>query len=155
VGHAATLASPFSDRYTGGGPQALTDGLHGSKDGNDGRWQGFEGPDLDGVIDLGGSRSVRRIAVRCLQNVNSWIFLPAGVEFAVSADGRTYETVGTVANDVSPRQAEAVIKEFAAAFEARRARFVRVRARSVGVVPDWHFGKGGKAWLFADEIVVE
>jgi hypothetical protein len=42
-----------------------------------------------------------------------------------------------------------------AAFEARPARFIRVRARSLGQVPDWHPAKGGQAWLFADEIVVE
>jgi hexosaminidase len=63
--------------------------------------------------------------------------------------------VGEVPNDVSPRLGEAVIKEFSARFEPRRARFVRVRARSLGNVPEWHYGAGGKAWLFADEIVVE
>jgi hexosaminidase len=154
-GRRTVLASPYSEKYPGGGDLALTDGLLGSKDMNDGRWQGFEGPDLDAVVDLGGSRSVRRIAVRCLQNINSWIFLPSSVEFAVSSDGKTFETVDATGNDVPPQLAEIVVKGFEAAFEARRVRFVRVRARSVGIVPDWHFGKGGKAWLFADEIVVE
>jgi hypothetical protein len=32
---------------------------------------------------------------------------------------------------------------------------VRVVAKTIGAVPDWHFGAGGKARLFADEIVVE
>ena len=154
-GRRAVLASPYSEKYPGGGDLALTDGLLGSKDMNDGRWQGFEGPDLDAVVDLGAARIVRRIAVRCLQNINSWVFLPSSVEFAVSSDGKTYETVGVIGNDVPPQLADVVVKDFEAAFEARRVRFVRVRARSVGVVPDWHFGKGGQAWLFADEIVVE
>jgi hexosaminidase len=154
-GRRVALASPFSEKYAGGGETALTDGLLGSRDIDDGRWQGFEGPDLDAVIDLGRTRSPRRIALRCLQNINAWIFLPASVEFSVSPDGRTYETVGTAGNGISPRQADVVVKTFEAAFAARRVRFVRVRARSVGVVPDWHPGKGGKAWLFADEIVVE
>ena len=93
--------------------------------------------------------------MRSLQNINSWIFLPPAVEFAISEDGREYETVATVVTDVSPRDAEVVIKEFAARFDSRRARFVRVLARSLGTVPDWHYGAGGKVWLFADEIVVE
>ena len=155
AGRKPALASPFSDKYTGGGDRALTDGLLGSRDINDGRWQGFEGTDLDAVIDLGAARSVDRMAVRFLQNINSWIFLPATVEFAVSADGRAYEIVGEIKNDVSPRLADTVIKEFDAPFEARRVRYVRVRARTIGAVPDWHFGAGGKPWLFADEIVVE
>ncbi len=154
-GRKPALAAPFSEKYAGSGVRALTDGLFGSRDINDGRWQGYEGTDLDAVIDLGAPRAVRRIAVRCLQNINSWIFLPASVELAVSTDGGAYETVGQVTNDISPRLADAIIKEFGAAFEARRARYVRVRAKTVGAVPDWHFGAGGKAWLFADEIIVE
>jgi hexosaminidase len=155
VGRRPALAFPFSEKYTGGGDRALTDGLLGSPDINDGRWQGFEGQDLDAVIDLGGSRPVRRIAVRCLQNINSWVFLPTAVELAVSRDGQTYETMAEIANNVPPQLADVLIKEFEAAFEARPARFIRVRARSLGTVPDWHFGQGGQAWLFADEIVVE
>ncbi len=150
-----TLTSPFSPKYPGGGETALTDGLLGTKDGGDGRWQGFEGVDIEAVVDLGRTRPVRGLTMRSLQNINSWIFLPTAVEFAVSEDGRDYEIVATVANDVSPRDAAVVIKEFAARFDSRRARFVRVLARSLGAVPDWHYGAGGKAWLFADEIVVE
>jgi hypothetical protein len=37
----------------------------------------------------------------------------------------------------------------------KEARFVRIKARNVGICPDWHPGAGGKAWLFVDEIVVE
>jgi hypothetical protein len=35
------------------------------------------------------------------------------------------------------------------------ARYVRVRAKNVGVCPAWHPGAGGKAWIFVDEIIVE
>jgi hexosaminidase len=35
------------------------------------------------------------------------------------------------------------------------ARYVRVTAKSIGRCPSWHPGAGGKAWLFADEIIVE
>lgn len=154
-GRRPELAAPFSERYSGGGETALTDGLLGTPNHAGGRWQGFEGPDLDAVIDLGGQRKVGRISVRFLQNINAWIFLPTAVEFAVSADGWEFETVAQVANDVSPRLAEVTIKEFAAALGPRRTRFVRVLARAVGAVPAWHHGAGGKAWLFADEIVLD
>jgi hexosaminidase len=77
------------------------------------------------------------------------------VEFAVSTDGKVFEAVSTVANDISPRLADITIKEFAGVFPARPVRFVRVRAKAISTVPDWHFGAGGKAWLFADEIIVD
>ena len=154
-GRKPVLASPFSPKYPAGGEATLTDGLLGSRNHADGRWLGFEGADFDAVIDLGTGRTVRKFEVRCLQNINAWIFLPSSVEYAVSMDGRDFETVATVVNDISPQLADIVVKEFSAGIAPRRARFVRVRARSLGAVPDWHFGKGGKAWLFADEVVVE
>jgi hexosaminidase len=154
-GRQPVLTSPPAPKYLAGGDAALTDGLFGSRDQNDGRWQGFEGVDLEAVIDLGETRPVRRLAMNGLQNINSWIFLPEAVEFAVSEDGNAYEIVATIQNDISPRQAEVVIRPFEAAFEPRQVRFVRVRAISVAAVPEWHYGAGGKAWLFADEIVVE
>jgi hypothetical protein len=35
------------------------------------------------------------------------------------------------------------------------ARFVRVKAKNIGLCPDWHMGRGDKAWLMIDEILVE
>jgi hexosaminidase len=35
------------------------------------------------------------------------------------------------------------------------SRYFRITALSVGIRPDWHPGAGLKAWLFADEIIVE
>ena len=154
-GRTPVLETPASPKYAAGGAGALTDGLLGSKNIADGRWLGFEGGDMGAVIDLGRSRAVRKIAARSLQNINSWVFLPVSVEFAVSPDGRAFEVVSTVANDVSPRASDIIVKEFAAAVSARKARFVRVRARSIGTIPEWHYAAGDKAWLFVDEIVVE
>ena len=148
------LANPWSPDYPAGGDRALTDGLLGSRNHGDGRWQGFEGVDVNAVIDLGRSRSIHRIAARFLQDINAWIFLPTTVEFAVSGNGRDFVKVAEVANDISPRLADTVIKEFGTTFGPRRVRYVRVRARTIGTVPDWHFGAGGKAWLFTDEVVI-
>ena len=33
--------------------------------------------------------------------------------------------------------------------------YIKIKANSVSICPDWHPGSGGKAWLFADEIVVK
>ena len=37
----------------------------------------------------------------------------------------------------------------------KKARYVKVTARNAGPCPDWHPGKGGTTWIFADEILIE
>ncbi len=154
VGASVTLTAPPSPRYPGLGSSSLTDGKLGSRDHNDERWLGFEGDDLEAVVDLGAVRSVRRIGLDCLRAQTSWIFLPQWVEFAVSADGDEWETVhqAPVVLEVNPRTGT---QRVAAEVHAGPVRYLRVRARNLGKCPEWHAGAGGVAWLFVDEIVVE
>jgi hexosaminidase len=155
LGKPVQLAFRYKDQYSGGGPLGLTDGLRGTKSHTDGRWQGFEGDDLEAVIDLGAPTTVSRITAGFLQNVDAWIFFPMSVEFAVSADGRDYAVVGTAA-DLAPGNAGgAMTKDVTVDAGNAAARFIRVRAKNVGVCPPGHSAAGSKAWLFCDEIIIE
>ena len=155
MGKPVQLAFRYKDQYSAGGPFGLTDGLRGTKSSTDGRWQGFEGDDLEAVIDLGAPATVSRITAGFFQNVDSWIFFPTSVEFAVSTDGRDYRLVGTAVNLAPVDAAGAMTKDVAADAGNAAARYVRVRAKNIGVCPPGHVSAGGKAWLFCDEIIVE
>ncbi len=154
LGKPISLTFPYSERYSGGWKLALLDGLRGSKSHTDGRWQGFEGDDLIAVIDFGKKQKFSQVTLGCLQNSDSWIFLPTEVEFAVSDDGKDYKVVASQKNDTAPVLAEAIIKDFSAKFTITKARYLRIRAKNIGTCPEEHPGAGKKAWLFADEIIV-
>jgi len=146
--------SDYSPQYTGGGRNALIDGLTGTSDFRLGQWQGYEGNDLEVVIRLTKEMPVREVSLGCLQDINSWIFFPTDVEVSLSDDGVNFGLPVTVTNDVSPREEGARRTEFLARFENVPAGFVRIRARNLGTCPDWHKGAGGKAWLFVDEVKI-
>ena len=157
-GHAAlgagvTFARQPSERYPGGGPLGLVDGLHGSRYFQDGLWTGFEGHDLDATLDLGRPRALHQVAVRFLQDANAWIFLPREVRFLVSADGQTWHMAGSATHDVPDKEQDKLIHEFVLDLPGAGLRFLRVHAVSPGVCPPWHTGRGEPCWLFADEIV--
>jgi hypothetical protein len=154
-GRPVTLAHPFSDRYPAGGPGALVDGLKGSRDFKDGFWQGYEGSDLVATIDLGQARNISRVRSRFVQDTPMWVFYPRSVEYAVSDDGVSFRPVGTTAQPLAESHQDLSMREFDNHVKDVKARYVRVRATSIGVCPPWHAGAGGKAWLFCDEITVE
>ena len=154
LGRFVDLAHPHSPRYPAGGFEALTDGILGSDHFEDGRWQGFEGVDLHAVVDLGEPVEIESVACRFLQSTAAWIWLPRVMEVNLSDDGRTFRPFATADHEVGERAPGGRVEELTARAPADRARFVRVRARTVGRCPSWHPGAGAPAWLFADEIRV-
>jgi hexosaminidase len=155
LGIPASLDFPPQESNGGPGPLALTDGLRGSPAVGDPRWLGFQGDDLVATIKLKKAQKISWVSAGFLQRAESRIFLPSSVEIAVSADGKDFETVQTLTHDVPPLSPGAMVKEFSTRVSGHRARFVRLRARNIGVCPEGHRAVGEKAWLFADEIVVE
>lgn len=149
------VMSSYAPQYSAGGPDALIDGARGGADFRTGAWQGYQGQDFEALIDLGEVKSVTRLGAGFLQDVGSWIWLPTRVEFELSLDGVNFSKAAAAGHDVPDRETRITVRELSSTVPRRDARFVRVKAYNYGVVPPWHAGAGGKAWIFVDEIVVE
>ena len=154
VGKSVKLAAQPSSMYPGSGPTTLTDGVLGSDDCKDHAWMGFWAQDIEATIDLGKITPIRQLGANFLQHVAVGIFLPVQVDFTVSADGKRFHPAATVKHDVDPRKAGPLIRMMTAPVNVR-ARYIRIRAKSIGKVPAWHSARGRKAWLFVDEVVVK
>ncbi len=149
-----TYRRAYSPKYTGGGPFGLTDGLRGSSQYADGRWQGFLEDDLDVQIDLGDSTSINSIACGFLENPGVYIFFPDSVDFDVSTDGVHFSRVGAVVPTYGREKRDLAVKDFAVTFAPVSGRYIRVHAKNVGTVPAGYKGEGEPAWVFADEVIV-
>jgi len=146
---------PFSDRNRGQGKNTLVNGIRGTGDFNDGHWQGFEGTDMDLVIDLGDEAAISSVSSGYMAAVGSWIFLPQSVEYSFSGDGSIFTPLDTVKTDIDPAEQGNMIETYSSSFPAVTARYVRIVARGLITCPPWHAGAGNKAWLFCDEIAIE
>ncbi|UCG26690.1 MAG: sulfatase-like hydrolase/transferase [Bacteroidales bacterium] len=155
VGKNIRLNTRYSYKYTGGGDGALLDGKHGIPDLNDSAWQGYEGKDLDVIIDLREALTVNRIAIRFFQDAGSWIFMPESVEISISNDRRNFRKVCTAGHSVPQRTDERILHDFVCEINPEMTRYIRVKAKNFETFPEWHPGAGRKAWIFADEIVIE
>jgi HEAT repeat protein len=154
VGRPVTLATPPAEQYSGGGDDALTDDRWGSTNVRDGTWLGFEGADLDAVIDLGSMTEIESIRAGFLEANGSWIFLPREVTFSIAGDDRVFENVATFTLPVPQERQRPATRSVSTALSGTTARYVRVVAKNIGTLPSWHPGAGGLAWLFADEIQI-
>ena len=159
VGHAAagkpvTLATEPDPIYQRGGAAALCDGVVGAADHTDFAWLGWQGPDLVATVDLGQVTEIRTLALNAMQSAGVGIFLPKTVEFAVSTDGKKFDVVATLTHDESTKTPGPLTCRLTAGGLDVRARYVRVKGTNIGTIPAWHRSAGVRAWLFADEILV-
>jgi hypothetical protein len=143
---------PFSEKYRAGGVFGLVDGQKGSASFGDGRWQGFEGIDLDVTIAFEKPEAANSISVNFLQDQGAWVFLPKKVLIQVSDDGKVFQTVKETVFPVK-EDAQVRIETVKATLDrSEMPEYIKVIAENAGPLPQWHPGAGGKAWMFVDEV---
>ncbi|MFZ1518060.1 MAG: family 20 glycosylhydrolase [Ignavibacteriaceae bacterium] len=151
------LTYPFSEKYSAGGIEALTDGIRGSDSfrGGDKSWQGYQGTDFEAVVDLGDLNKVNKIAVGFFQATSSWVVFPQSVEFFTSINGVDFVSAGKVDIPTTLRNPDWIQNDFSIDVQNADVRFVKIFAKNYSELPKWHPEAGGKPWLMVDEIIVE
>jgi predicted alpha-1,2-mannosidase len=142
-------------QYTGGGADALVDGLMYGADFRTGGWQGFRDGQVEFVVDLGKSTAVKRAGVHCLEETKSWIWYPGVVWIDVSEDGVSYARMAEVKHAAVESGDLTGVISLAERINCN-ARYVKFTLFTpFDTIPEWHLGSGGKPWIFVDEIEIE
>ncbi|MHC1708547.1 MAG: beta-N-acetylhexosaminidase [Bacteroidales bacterium] len=153
-GKKVQLLQAYSEKYPGQGNYTVTDGLKGSVSFRAGEWQGYNGNDFEGIIDLGELTTVNSITANFMKNIYSWIHLPVTVEFYHSADGDQFTLTGTL--NCRPEKIPGIeIRPFSVMTQGIITRYIKVKAVNNKVNPPWHESAGLPSWIFIDEIIVE
>ena len=151
-----TRYSDYNAKYSGGGDNALTDGVLGSDNTyTDGHWQGYWGKDVDVNLDLGTSTAVKNITMRFFHNANDWILTPQTIEIYTSSDGKEWQLAHTEQFNPDFRDRGGFVRTLTIRNPKVTARHLRVVAKNPGPLPEWHLAKGNDSWLFCDEVIVE
>ncbi len=151
---AARLAKAPSQKYKANGVYTLFDGQRGSIDFKDQKSLGYEGEDLEVVIDLGEERLVSSISFGYVKQYNSWIFPPKGYEVFISENGKDFQSVAKENILIDELNKSPEVLTIQKNINSRKVRHVKIRIKNYGVCPEWHAGAGSKSWLFVDEIRV-
>lgn len=153
--YAIKVNSEINKSFTGGGNDALIDGVRGSinwRVGN--RWQGFWGKDFEAVLDLGKDQYVNSVSIGALQDTNAWIVFPSETAVYVAGENMDFRLIGTVKSPADAKDYTIQIKELGTKVNSA-CRYIKIVAKNYGVLPSWHEGAGGLAHTFFDEITVK
>ncbi len=144
----------YNTAYSGGGDSALVDGLFGSSNYADGHWQGYQGQNLNVILDMKKKMKIKDVSIRFLQNSFSWILMPKEVKILFSDDGIHFHTVKVIDNMIDPKVDGTIIHKFKSEFDNAETRYIQVIGVSPGRLPKWHHAAGRQAYIFADEVIV-
>ena len=133
-----------------GGPE-LTDGLSGNDNYKTGRWLGFQGKDLDAVIDLKEPTEFSKVSFNTNVVKGDWIMGAAGVTVKVSDDGQNFKEIASKTIPSLGKDDKDGLYPQEISFDPVKARYVEVIIKS-DKLPTWHGGAGNPAFLFVDEI---
>ena len=142
-------------KYAAENPQALTDGALGGSNFY-ANWLGFEGNDMEAVIDLEKEMEIDTISTAFLQVTNHIVFFPENVTYFVSNDLKSFTKIETISNP-RPLTIESKrndIAYFTGTFKPVKARYIKIVAKNMSIAPAWHNAAGSPAWIFADEVIV-
>jgi hypothetical protein len=152
-----TLTSKYLPMYSAGGDEALLDGIRGNENWRKGDWQGYPQKDFEAIIDLRKPITVTEVGGGFLQDTRAWIVFPTQVTFEFSMDGKTWNPLATLNNTVKAEDYAIQTKDFTAMVKKQKARYIRVKAKNFGKLPEWHQGYpfDGYAYVFVDELWVK
>jgi hexosaminidase len=140
-----------SEKYFGGGLNALINGIEGSNQkygGNE--WLGFEGTDCNVVIELPTADSIKFVELKFFKGEGQWIYLPSQIKILSSLDNKNFEPVFQADSVKSDTKIARVQAETKGLF----SKYIKVQITNHGVIGEGFQGAGHRAWLFVDEIKI-
>ncbi len=121
----------------------------------DGKWTGWNGKDMIATLDLGKNQQFKNVSVGYLTYPGVWIFPPKAIEVYVSEDGKEYSKVAEekiFIDENHPK--EPFVTRNILSMKNSGGRYLKVIARNMMAMPEWHGSSGHKPWIFIDEILV-
>jgi predicted alpha-1,2-mannosidase len=155
INYTVSYTHPYLNSYTGGGKEALVDGLFGAVDFRlNTAWQGFQDTDMECIIDLKQTKSIQSIGLNCLQDVRAWVFFSPEVSYYKSDDGVHWTALGSVKSKIANTPEAKAIQCYTLATKTN-THYIKIVAKNAGLLPSWHEGKENPSILFMDEVIIK
>jgi predicted alpha-1,2-mannosidase len=142
-----------NSQYTGGGDDALIDGINGTTNWQAGRWQGYQNEVVAFDLDFKENKKIQEVQVGFLQDARSWILMPSKVE--VYYEGKL---IGTTSYSPDAFTEGNFLETIKVKLDRNtKTNKLQILIYSAGKLPEGHQGHtmGGDAFFFVDELKIK
>ena len=154
MGRPVQMLTETHPRYSFSCPDMLTDGITGKGPYNSGDFAGWYNQPVDVIVDLGGA-TYSEAGLSTYVYKYDYIFNPLDLVVSTSEDGENFTEVARVEYGLTGSIHEGnECQKFLASFPETTAKYLKITARVIDSLPEWHSGKGRPGFVFVDEILV-
>ena len=151
---AQTLTDPHPN-YVYNSPDLLTDGIIGEGPYNSSDYAGWHEKPFEAVIDMDGA-TYSEVTLSTFVFKYDYVFGPTGMTVLTSADGSSYTEVADATFTILPGEDNGNgCNSYTLSFPETSDRYLKVIAKTIESLPEWHPGKGLPGFLFIDEVIVK
>ena len=133
-----------NERYEGSGTTTLIDHKKGSLDFNSPLWVGFD-TIAKASVTFDKKTTIKSIDIGYLNDPGSWIFPPSEIEIILNNKNKLTFQLEPLTGMV-----DKAMMSFNIPMD-KAVSTLEITVKNLDQIPDWHDGKGSKAWLFMDE----
>lgn len=117
-------------------------------------WAGFKKHEMALLSTFQKPVNVRSVALRVMVEPETGIFPPSLIEVWGGPDDDHLKLLGTLKPPQPVKKSQPVLKAYACDFRPQPVSCLKIIARPLGKIPDWHDAKGKPALLLVDEVFV-
>ncbi|ETN94315.1 chitobiase/beta-hexosaminidase C-terminal domain-containing protein [Zhouia amylolytica] len=148
-----SMLNEINAKYPGNGVNTLIDNQKGSNSYSDGRWMGFD-EDVVVELEMPSENKATKVIIGNMSATGAWIFSPAKITVWVSDDKQDYTQVGMVEIETEKKGDDTALKNVEIPIN-RTGKYFKIKIENLKEIPQWHDGKGTRAWHFIDEIIID
>jgi uncharacterized membrane protein/mono/diheme cytochrome c family protein len=130
----------------------LKDSQKGDQNFGSGKWIGYRGIPMEALLYFDTIKTIASVTIGSLIDINGYIMPPQQVEVWAGSKPSQLHLVKKI-KPAQPQKSEpGYMKGYELTFNPVKEKYLKVVVVPVKKLPEWHRGKGDKAWAFVDEI---
>ena len=119
-----------------------------------GKWVAFRKNRMECLLHFTTPTPIQSITLSCLVDIGSYIMPAQKIEIWGGDDAKKLKLLEQLVPDQPTMLKPSYMRGFECKFATVTVKYIKIIGVPVGKLPAWHPGKGDKAWIFTDEVLV-